>query len=63
MFSSVATDFGSWTSRLVYCKNLSIVTGKTVQTKIRLFRKEQSDHGLHCLSFHLQKIQTVEFLA
>ena len=28
-------------------------SGKTVQTKIRLLLEEQSDHGLHCLLFHL----------
>ena len=28
-------------------------TGYTVQTKIRLLLKEQSEQGLHCLTFHL----------
>ena len=28
-------------------------SGQTVQTKIRLLLEEQSDHGLHCLLFHL----------
>ena len=28
-------------------------SGQTVQTQIRLLLEEQSDQGLHCLSFHL----------
>ena len=50
------------------CKNLEVVlslhtvmilsfwtnrSGQTVQTQIRLILEEQSDQGLHCLSFHL----------
>ena len=41
---------------VVYRKNLSIRTGRTdkkVKTLIRLLLEEQSDHGLHCLSFYL----------
>ena len=29
-------------------------SGQTVHTQIRLLLKEQSDQGLHCLSFYLQ---------
>ena len=46
----------------VYRKNLSIRTDrtdKTVKTLIRLLLKEQSDQGLHCLSFYLLHLHII----
>ena len=47
---------GKWAqlqvNSLVYCKNSEDISEQTVQTQIRLLLKEQSDLGLHCLSFH-----------
>ena len=43
-------------------KNLSIGTDrtdKTVKTLIRLLLEEQSDQGLHCLSFYLLHLYTI----
>ena len=33
--------------------------GQTVQTQIRLLLEEQSDLGLHCLLFHLHRLDTL----
>ena len=47
---------------VVYRKNLSIMadrTDKTVKTLIRLLFEEQSDQGLHCLSFHLLHLHII----
>ena len=32
--------------------------GQTVQTQIRLLLEEQSDQGLHCLPFHLHRLDS-----
>ena len=32
---------------------------QTLQTQIRLLLEEQSDQGLHCLSFHLHLLDTL----
>ena len=37
-------------------------SGQTVQAQIRLLLKEeQSDHGLHCLLFHLHHFDKIPF--
>ena len=33
--------------------------GQTVQTQIRLLLEEQSDQGLHCLPFHLHRLDSL----
>ena len=33
--------------------------GKSVQTQIRLLLEEQSDQGLHCLPFHLHRLDSL----
>ena len=33
--------------------------GQTVQTQIRLLLVEQSDQGLHCLPFRLQRLDSL----
>ena len=48
----------------VFCtvKNLSIRTDrtdKTAKSLIRLLLEEQSDRGLHCLSFYLLNLYTI----
>ena len=35
------------------------MTDKNVQTQIRLLLEEQSDQGLHCLSFHLVLLHNI----
>ena len=42
--------------------NLSFWTdmpGQTVQTQLRLLLEEQSDQGLHCLSFRLHRLDSL----
>ena len=34
-------------------------SGQTVQTQIRLLLKEQSDQGLHCLPFHVHRLDSL----
>ena len=34
------------------------IPGQTVQTQIRLLLEEQSDQGLHCLPFHLHRLDS-----
>ena len=33
--------------------------GQTVQTQIRLLLEEHSDQGLHCLPFHLHRLDSL----
>ena len=33
--------------------------GQIVQTQIRLLLEEQSDQGLHCLPFHLHRLDSL----
>ena len=35
------------------------MSGQTVQTQIRLLLREQSDQGLHCLLFHLHRLDSL----
>ena len=35
--------------------------GQTVQTQIRLLLEEQSDQGLHCLPFHLHRLDSLVY--
>ena len=35
--------------------------GQTVQTQIRLFLEEESDHGLHCLQFPLHLLDSLVY--
>lgn len=58
-------DFGI-TCKLKWCivKLLSTCIGtsgseQTLQTQIRLFLKEQSDQGLHCLPFYLHQLDAL----
>ena len=47
---------------VVYHKTLSIRTDRTdetVKTLIRLLLEEQSDQGLHCLSFYLLHVHII----
>ena len=34
-------------------------SGQTVQTQIRLLLEEHSDQGLHCLLFHLHRLNKI----
>ena len=33
--------------------------GQTLQTQVRLLLEEQSDQGLHCLPFHLHRLDSL----
>ena len=49
-------------SNVLYCKNLSIRTDrsdKPVKILIRLLLEEQSDQGLHCLSYYLLHLHII----
>ena len=49
-------------SNVLYCENLSIRTDrsdKPVKTLIRLLLEEQSDQGLHCLSYYLLHLHII----
>ena len=48
--TSMIPEFTSTVMILSFWTDLS---GKAVQTQIRLLLEEQSDQGLHCLLFHL----------
>ena len=51
------------TSSILLIMILSFRTNKsrqTVQTLIRLFLEEQSDQGLHCLSFYLHVLDKLQ---
>ena len=46
----------AWVHTVTILSFRTDMPGQTVQTQIRLLLEEQSDQGLHCLSFHLHRL-------
>ena len=52
-FTVMILRFSGFQATIMILRFWTYRSGQTVQTQIRLLLEEQSDHGLHCLLFHL----------
>ena len=70
MFLFAYPENGSLSLRQFYTGQVALLTvmilsfrtdmpGQTVQTQIRLLLEEQSDQGLHCLPFRLDRLDSL----